>query len=71
MMQRLMTAWKYVGKKWTTWVNALIATGALVYASLSENMREDLGPEVVAVLAGLAILNVYLGNIRQSNIPAA
>lgn len=68
MKTRIIMAWKLVVKKWTFMSNAVLAAGALTYPVVAV-MKDDLSPWIVSSLAGMAALNVYLGNLRQKNLP--
>lgn len=61
--------WGQVWKKITTWVNGSIASIAVVYSTLTEQMRNDIGPAVLTVFAVAAIANIWLGNLKQKNLP--
>lgn len=60
--------WRTVWKKWTTKINTLIAAAAASYPIIRE-MGGDLSPWVVTTFAVLAAINIYVGNIRQKNLP--
>lgn len=61
--------WKHVWKKMTTKLNVVMAAAAATYVMLPEGIRDDMSPWVVSPLAGLAVLNIFVGNFRQKNLP--
>lgn len=65
---KLIYKWADTLKLWSQRINALIAGLGSVYMFLTAEMKEDLGPTVVTVLAVLAATNIVVRNIRQADI---
>lgn len=62
-----LETWKESFKNGSQWINALIGAVGGAYLLLTDSMKADLPTGVVSLMAGAALLNIFVRNYPQKN----